>query len=101
MGRLHTEVTEKNYPFIFQGCLDIKHDNGAINREEEAPTYVMLSLSPDVLQAAEMQLKALRQELRETFFIGEHGDRDEVAKRHLSLQVLSNALDDWFEDGMP
>lgn len=93
------EITATSHPRIFNVCLLMLHDNGAINRLERSPVQIFLKAEAVDLSIADAMLARLSPEEYETFAIGEDGEVKRLAKKY-ALTALDETLNDWFEEGM-
>jgi len=96
------DVTATTFPHIWDLCLRVLYDNGAVNREEPVPTVITLPFDHVAsLLESDVEVMKLTEEEKDTFAFGEHTEALEIAVRNRALALLSTVLNLWFDRGMP
>ena len=95
------KITKEDYPHLWEACQVICYDNGAVNRYHPEKTEFELNIGPKGAETAEHGLSQLSEDDFETFCIGEESDQTEIRERIPGLQIASNILNEWFDEGMP
>ena len=95
MARLH--LTKATSPALFQACLDMYYDNGAVNRMAPEPREILIAATRAEVIAAERGLQSLSAEERELFATGEDHVAEAIAQRSQELRTASQLLDRVFQ----